>query len=142
GEVEEELGISIDDEAETEQSAEVFRRLRIGREQTSLTPLFEGEFPETEDLRKAEIEPTSSAQAPRRASKAAARFHCEICNEDFERRSQFDRHMATSHPPQAPSAADVERALGGIDFPASLRDLVAHASRQLPSEAPVHALIR
>jgi hypothetical protein len=38
--------------------------------------------------------------------------------------------MATSHPPSAPSAADVERVLSGIRYPKTKKDLVEYASRK------------
>ena len=41
-----------------------------------------------------------------------------------------ERHMATSHPERAPSAADVEKALGGIDYPKVKEELVSHASQR------------
>jgi hypothetical protein len=39
--------------------------------------------------------------------------------------------MATSHPPQAPSAADVERALSGIHYPKTKENLVQYASQKV-----------
>jgi hypothetical protein len=39
--------------------------------------------------------------------------------------------MATSHPPQAPSAADVEKVLSGIQYPKSKQDLAQYASQKL-----------
>jgi hypothetical protein len=39
--------------------------------------------------------------------------------------------MATSHPPQAPSAADVEKALSGIQYPKSKQDLVQYVSPKI-----------
>lgn len=39
--------------------------------------------------------------------------------------------MATSHPERAPSAADVEKALGGIDYPKTKEELVNHASQKI-----------
>jgi hypothetical protein len=38
--------------------------------------------------------------------------------------------METSHPPSAPSSADVEKALGGIDYPKSKQDLVQYVSQK------------
>jgi hypothetical protein len=52
GDVEEELEITIDGEDETQQSAEIFRRLKIQQEQVPLAPLFEGEFPEAAETRE------------------------------------------------------------------------------------------
>lgn len=48
GNVEKELGIDIDEEEETAQSAEVFRKLRLRRPEVRFAPLFRGEFPERE----------------------------------------------------------------------------------------------
>jgi hypothetical protein len=38
--------------------------------------------------------------------------------------------MATSHPPSAPSAADIERVLAGIHYPKTKQDLVQYASQK------------
>ena len=38
--------------------------------------------------------------------------------------------MATSHPPQAPSAADLEKALSGIHYPKTKEELIEYASRK------------
>ncbi|SFU74068.1 DUF2795 domain-containing protein [Halomonas korlensis] len=46
-----------------------------------------------------------------------AQFRCEICGEGFEQKSRYERHMQTSHPKQAVSAADIEKTLKGVDFP-------------------------
>lgn len=70
-----------------------------------------------------------------------AQFHCPVCNEGFEQRSRLARHMETSHPVQAPSAADMEQALKGADFPLTRRQAIEFAKdkgrstellRQLP----------
>ena len=39
--------------------------------------------------------------------------------------------MATSHPQQAPSAADIERVLSGIHYPKTKEDLVQYASQKV-----------
>jgi len=56
-----------------------------------------------------------------------AQYECPICGQGFEQRSAYRRHMQTSHPEQAPSAADVEGALAGIALPATRDELVRHA---------------
>jgi len=53
-------------------------------------------------------------------------FTCAICDDGFEQRSRLERHMATSHPPSAPSAADVEKALSGIQYQKSKEGLVGN----------------
>jgi Protein of unknown function (DUF2795) len=57
-------------------------------------------------------------------------FECSICGQGFEQKSRFERHMASSHPPQAPSTADVEKILAGIHYPKSKEDLVQYASQK------------
>jgi Protein of unknown function (DUF2795) len=48
--VEEELGIDIDDEKETERSADLFKELKVKKEQVPLKPLLKGEFPSKEEI--------------------------------------------------------------------------------------------
>lgn len=60
-----------------------------------------------------------------------AQFKCEVCGDGFEQQSAYKRHMETSHPPRAPSAADVEKALAGVYYPKTKEELVSYASRNV-----------
>jgi hypothetical protein len=63
-------------------------------------------------------------------SSTRSQFTCSICGDGFEQKSRLERHLATSHPPSAPSAADVERVLSGIQYPKTKKDLVEYASQK------------
>ena len=58
-------------------------------------------------------------------------FTCSVCGDGFEQKSALERHMATSHPPLAPSAADIEKVLSGIQYPKTKEDLIQYASQKL-----------
>jgi hypothetical protein len=70
---------------------------------------------------------SSSKSSP----KINSQFTCTICGDGYNQKSRLDRHMATSHPPSAPSAADVEKVLAGIRYPKTKRDLVQYASQNV-----------
>jgi hypothetical protein len=70
---------------------------------------------------------SSSKSSP----KINSQFTCTICGDGYNQKSRLDRHMATSHPPSAPSAADVEKLLAGIRYPKTKRDLVQYASQNV-----------
>lgn len=50
--------------------------------------------------------------------------------------------MADEQPRPRVSAAEVEMALGGIDFPKSKEELVEYASSKVPEDSPVLDVIR
>lgn len=63
-----------------------------------------------------------------------AQFNCEICGAGFEQKSAYERHMQTSHPPQAVSAADIEKALKNVKFPTMRADLEQAVSGEKQEE--------
>jgi hypothetical protein len=65
-----------------------------------------------------------------KTSSSSSQFNCVICGQGFEQKSRLERHMETSHPPSAPSAADLEKALAGIDYPKSKQDLIQYVSQK------------
>jgi hypothetical protein len=69
-------------------------------------------------------------------------FVCPFDGESFDQKSRYERHLASAHPPRAPSAADVEKALAGIDYPKSRDELVRYAAGKLPAGSAVLDLIR
>jgi hypothetical protein len=71
-----------------------------------------------------------------------ARYVCEHDGETFDQRSRYERHMASAHPPRAVNAADLEKALAGIDLPRTKAGLVAYAASRLPPDAEALRVIR
>src|SRR5436190_1104095 len=65
-----------------------------------------------------------------KTAKLLAQFSCPFCGKGFEQKSKLQRHIDTSHPPSAPSAADVERMLKGITFPKSKSGIISHVRKQ------------
>ena len=102
--VEEELGIDIDEQKETENSADMFKELKIRKEQVPLKPLFEGKFPQKEEVPMAqEVKQLSKEEAPgvrggKIGGKAAAT--------------------------KSASAAAIAKLLSGIEFPKNKNELV------------------
>jgi hypothetical protein len=68
------------------------------------------------------------------SSSSNSQFSCNICEDGFEQKSRLERHMATSHPPQAPSAADLERVLSKIHYPKTKEELIEYASHKSSNE--------
>jgi Protein of unknown function (DUF2795) len=105
--VEEELGIGLNEDKETENTAELLKELRLRREHIPLKPLMTGEFPSKVEMqqveRREEVRLLSRDEAPGRGGKAATK--------------------------NAPSAAAIAKVLSGIDFPKNKVELVSYAER-------------
>jgi hypothetical protein len=104
--VQEELGIDLNEERETADTAELFNELRLRKEQVPLKSLLKGEFPsKAEQPLQGEVRQLSSEEAPGRGGKTGGRA------------------AAT----RAPSAAAIAKILSGVDFPKKKEELVHHA---------------
>jgi len=62
------------------------------------------------------------------------RYICETDGRVFETRSAYRRHLQTSHPESAVSAADLEHAVVGVDYPADRRSLKQQAKQNEADE--------
>jgi hypothetical protein len=63
-------------------------------------------------------------------------FKCPFCGKGFEQKSKLNRHTETAHPPSAPSAADLERLLGGIKYPKSKQEIQGFATQRISTGSP------
>ena len=66
----------------------------------------------------------------RKAYALLSQFICPVCGKGFEQKSKMQRHTESAHPPNAPSSADIERALKGIKYPKSKEELTEIATRR------------
>src|ERR671914_1072052 len=102
--VEEELGVDIDEEKETERSADLFKELKLRREQMPLKPLLKGKFPGKEEIPMSqEVKQLSKEEYPgakggKIGGKAAAT--------------------------KSTSAAAIAKMLSGIQFPKNKNELI------------------
>jgi hypothetical protein len=105
--VEEELGIDIDEEKETENTADIFKELKIRKEHVPLKPLLKGKFPEKEEVPIAqEIKQLSKEESPGgRGGKAGGK-------------------IAATKSASAPAIAKV---LSGIEFPKKKKEIIDYA---------------
>jgi hypothetical protein len=105
--VEEELGIDIDEQKETENTADMFKELKVRKEQVPLKPLIKGKFPKKEEIPMAqEVKHLSKEEYPggkggKRGGKVAATA--------------------------STSAAAVAKLLSGIEFPKDKDKLLDYA---------------
>jgi uncharacterized C2H2 Zn-finger protein len=63
-------------------------------------------------------------------------FACPFCSKGFNQRSRLQRHKETAHPPNAPSAADLERALKGIRYPKTKEEIIQMVSQKTATLSP------
>ena len=106
--VEEELGIEINEQRETDKSADMFKELKIRKEQVPLKPLLEGKFPEKEEIPLAqEVKHLSKEESPGRGGKIGGKI------------------AAT----KAPSAAAIAKLLSGIEFPKNKSKIIDYAEK-------------
>jgi Protein of unknown function (DUF2795) len=106
--VEEELGIDIDEEKESSRTAELFNDLKIRKEQVPLKPLFKGKFPSKEEVPFAqEIKTLTDEEAPGRGGKIGGKI------------------AASS----SVSAASIAKVLSGIEFPKNKNQLIDYAKQ-------------
>jgi hypothetical protein len=105
--VEEELGIDIDDEKETERSADLFKELKVRKEEIPLKPLLKGKFPSKEEIPLSqEVKHLSKKEYPgAKGGKIGGRA------------------AAT----KSTSAAAIAKLLSGIEFPKNKKELVERA---------------
>ncbi len=93
--VEEELGIEINEQRETDKSADMFKELKIRKEQVPLKPLLEGKYPEKEEIPMAqEVKHLSREEAPGKGGKiggkiAASRTASAACNSQITFRNSL-----------------------------------------------------
>jgi len=106
--VEEELGIDIDEEKESQRSADLFKELNVRKEQIAVKPFIQGRFPEEEEVpMAAEVKHLSKKQYAGKGGKIGGKT------------------AAT----KAASAAAIAKILSGIDFPKNKEEVVAYAKK-------------
>jgi Protein of unknown function (DUF2795) len=62
------------------------------------------------------------------AKSSSSQFTCQTCGKAFEQKSRLERHVLTSHPEPASSAANVEKVLADIKFPKSKYKIIDFVS--------------
>ena len=107
--VEEELGIDIDEQDETENSADIFKDLKIKKEQIPLKPLLKGRFPEAEEIPMTqEVKQLSPEEAP------------GVIGGKIGGKAAITRGY---------SAAAITKVLSGIEFPKDKNKVIDYAEK-------------
>jgi hypothetical protein len=103
-EVEEELGVNINEEKETEKSADLFKELKLRKEQVPLKPLLKGKFPS-----KGEVPMSQEVN--------------ELSKEEYPgaKGGKIGGRAAAT---RSTSAAAIAKMLSGIEFPKNKNELV------------------
>lgn len=108
--VEEELGIEIDEEKENKNNAEIFKELKIKKEEIPLQPFFKGKFPKEEEIpmssgiKEVPTEKAPGVKGGQKGGKIAAK--------------------------KASSAAAIAKMLSGISLPMDKKEIVKFASKK------------
>jgi hypothetical protein len=102
--IEEELGVDIDEEKETEKSADLFKELKLKKEQVPLKPLLKGKFPG-----KGEVPMSQEVK--------------ELSKEEYPgaKGGKIGGRAAAT---KSTSAAAIAKMLSGIEFPKNKNELV------------------
>ena len=106
--VEEELGIDIDEERETENTADIFKELKLRKEQVPLEPLLKGTFPKKEEIPMAQEEVKHLSKQEYPGGKGG----------------KIGGKIAAT---RSTSAAAVAKIFSGIEFPKDKNELVDYA---------------
>ena len=107
--VEEELGVDIDEEKESQRSSDLFRELHIRREQVPLKPIFKGQFPTEEETPiSGEVKRLGKDEYP------------------GGKGGKIGGKVAAT---KAASAASIAKLLSGIRFPKKKEEVVAYARK-------------
>jgi hypothetical protein len=80
-----------------------------------------------EQLPRGQFEDMAGLQQAASQATGDARFECEHCDQVLDQRSRYRQHRLTAHPERAVSAADLQRAVEGVSYPAGPDALSAHA---------------
>lgn len=116
--VEEELGIEIDEEKENRSSVEIFNELNIKKEEIPLEPFLKGKFPEEEEI-PLQIQ-ENVKKIPREKAPGVKGGH------------RGGMIAAT----KAPSASAIAKRLSGIRLPMTKKELLKFARKKMNSKSP------
>lgn len=119
--VEEELGIEFNEEKETANSTELFRELKIKKEQVPLKPLIEGQFPCRQEMPQGgQVRQLTREEAPGRGGKKGGRAAVT----------------------KGPSAVAISTILKGTDFPKDKGELVRIAEKNAAKNKVAENILR